>query len=155
MGSKGTIKHSQPCTIISIGYEGRDLDMFLDILRRNQVDAVVDVRLTPISRKRGFSKTALMTALDAVGIDYLHLRALGNPKENREPFRNGQVAVGREVFLAHMNNGSRSAYEEVLRLAHDQRIAVLCFEHDDRVCHRGCITDQAQEENPALSIIKA
>lgn len=155
MATKTSIPKPNMGTIVSIGYEGHDLGEFLSILRRNRVEVLVDVRLTPISRKKGFSKTALSAALNEAGIEYLHVRELGNPKENRDPFRNGQAAVGRRVFLAHLNNGSRSAYDDVVELARTRRIALLCVEHDDRQCHRGCITDQAQNENPVLSVVRA
>ncbi|MEU6365372.1 DUF488 family protein [Streptomyces sp. NPDC046931] len=38
-------------------YEGRDIDSFVASLLDAQIDVVADVRLTPISRKPGFSKT--------------------------------------------------------------------------------------------------
>ncbi|MDR1430587.1 MAG: DUF488 domain-containing protein, partial [Propionibacteriaceae bacterium] len=50
---------------------------------------LVDVRQTPISRKRGLSKTALGAALSEAGIDYIHLRELGNPRDNRDGYRQG------------------------------------------------------------------
>jgi len=50
-------------TIVSIGYEGRSLDEFVQALKGHRVDVLIDVRLTPISRKKGFSKTALSEAL--------------------------------------------------------------------------------------------
>lgn len=155
MATRTTIPKPHTGTIVSIGYEGKTLDDFLGVLRRNRVDVLVDVRLNAISRKKGFSKKALGAALEDVGIEYLHVPELGNPKENRDPFRNGQAATGRRVFLAHLNNGSREAYDEVVELARAKRIALLCVEHDDRQCHRGCITDQAQDENPALSVVRA
>ena len=43
------------------------------------VTRLVDVRLTPISRKPGLSKTALGRELAAVGMVYEHRRELGNP----------------------------------------------------------------------------
>lgn len=155
MATKTQVPKPNTGTIVSIGYEGRDFDEFLAVLRRNRVEVLVDVRLNPISRKKGFSKTALSAALADAGIEYRHVRELGNPKENRDLFRNGQAALGRQVFLAHLNNGSRSAYDEVVELALTRRIALLCVESDDRECHRGCITDQAQDENPALSVVRA
>lgn len=53
---------------------------------------LVDVRLTPLSRKPRLSKTKLAAALADVGIEYVHHRALGNPKDNRAGFREGQPA---------------------------------------------------------------
>ena len=139
-------------TMFSVGYEGRTLGDFLQAIANHRVDVLVDVRLTPLSRKRGFSKTALSAALSDRGIDYLHLRELGNPKENRAAFQGPAVASGRRRYLKHLNNGSRHAYEELVELAFTRRVALLCVERDDRRCHRGCITDQAQQEHPALSV---
>lgn len=139
-------------TIFSIGYEGRDLDSFLDILEKNHVKVLVDVRLTPISRKKGFSKTALSERLAERGIDYRHARALGNPKDNRAAFRGAATQAARRRYLAHLSNGSRPAFDELIELARSQRVALLCVESDERQCHRGCITDQAQNEHPALSV---
>lgn len=84
--------------IVSVGYEGRDIDGFVDELAAAGVDLVADVRLNPVSRKPGFSKTRLSEALAEVGIGYVHLRSLGNPTSNREPFRSGHVEYGRSVF---------------------------------------------------------
>jgi uncharacterized protein (DUF488 family) len=61
-------RRTQTKTIVSIGYERRDIDELVELLRSEQVELLVDVRLNAISRKRGFSKTALTTALNAAGI---------------------------------------------------------------------------------------
>ena len=139
-------------TIYSVGYEGCDLAGFLSVLERHNIELLVDVRLTPLSRKRGFSKKALDAALSAHGITYLHAPELGNPKENRAAFSNGQIANGRERYLAHLNNGSRARFDEVVLHASKSRTALLCVEKDDRICHRGCITDLAMAENPSIRV---
>lgn len=72
--------------VVGVGYEGQHAEQFVDELRSAGVDVVVDVRLTPISRKRGFSKRSLAEHLESAGIRYEHLRALGNPKDNRAGF---------------------------------------------------------------------
>ena len=65
---------------MSIGYEGKTVDDLVAQLLEQGVPVLVDVRLTPPSRKPGLSKTKLSEALAAVGIGYVHHRALGNPK---------------------------------------------------------------------------
>jgi uncharacterized protein (DUF488 family) len=142
-------------TIVSIGYEGRDLEGFMSALRINRVDVVVDVRLTPISRKKGFSKTALSGALVDAGVDYLHLPELGNPKENRDAFGDGRVEQGRARFNERLDNGSGAAFDQVIELARARRVALLCFERDEKACHRWCITDRAQKAHPMLHIVRA
>ncbi|WP_413101036.1 DUF488 family protein [Streptomyces sp. Inha503] len=132
--------------VVSVGYEGRTIDGFVEALAERDVRTVADVRLTPISRKPGFSKTRLSGALSEAGIAYRHLRALGNPKDNRPPFWNGRAEEGRMVFqqLLTADPGARQL-DELLALAADQTVAVLCFEQDEERCHRKVICDIARD----------
>ena len=139
--------------LFSIGYEGRDAAAFVDALTEARVSVLVDTRLTPLSRKKGLSKTALGDACRDAGVDYVHLRPLGNPKENRAAFQDEKVAVGRRKYFAHLNNGSRHAFDELVALAKRRRVAVMCVESDDERCHRKCITDQIVAENPQFEVI--
>lgn len=64
--------------VVGVGYEGRDAEQFVRDLDSADIAVVVDVRLNPISRKKGFSKRTLAEHLAAAGIGYEHLPALGN-----------------------------------------------------------------------------
>lgn len=126
--------------VVGVGYEGRDILWLLRSLRDRAVVTVVDVRLNPVSRKRGFSKRALAASLQEHGIAYVHLPALGNPQDNRAGF---SATAAREVLAAHArfaevlaSTDARSALEEVESLQELGRVALLCFEHDESQCHR-------------------
>lgn len=74
--------------------------------RRSRIQAstagvvtLVDVRLNPISRRRGLSKTALRTRLEEESIVYEHLPASGNPRDNRQGF---SVVTGSEARNARI-----------------------------------------------------
>ncbi|MYZ37115.1 MULTISPECIES: DUF488 family protein [unclassified Streptomyces] len=126
----------------SAGYEGRDIDSFVASLVNSHISVVADVRLTPISRKKGFSKTRLGEALAEAGIEYTHLRGLGNPKDNREPFWDGRIEVGRARFRGLLQ--SEAAQSDLDRLAlhaRASRVAVLCFEKDESRCHRQVVLE--------------
>ena len=138
--------------VVSVGYERRSVEEFVEVLILNQVGFLVDVRLNPISRKRGFSKTALARALEEAGILYRHERSLGNPKENRESFRLGHQSA-RDRYVHHLQNGASDAYRSVINLARDTRIALLCYEREHSQCHRSCILEMAQKEHPDLRVI--
>lgn len=121
----------------SAGYEGRDIDSFVASLLDAQIGVVADVRLTPISRKPGFSKTRLGQALGEAGIEYTHLRGLGNPKDNRAPFWDGRIAEGRARFRSLLRSDTaQSDLDELADHARQSRVAVLCFEKDEERCHR-------------------
>ncbi|MCX6767247.1 MAG: DUF488 family protein, partial [Candidatus Micrarchaeota archaeon] len=50
--------------IFSIGYEGKDIDSFLDALVRNGIEVVVDVRANAFSMNFAFSKKKLAHSLE-------------------------------------------------------------------------------------------
>ena len=62
------MKQKQPkhasYAFFTIGYEGRAIDEYMNLLLENHVKVLCDVRKNPISRKRGFSKTALSEELN-------------------------------------------------------------------------------------------
>ncbi len=137
--------------LVSIGYEGRDPEQLVDILREQRVSVVVDVRLTPQSRKRGLSKRALAERLSLTGIGYHHLPELGNPRENREPFWRGDLAAGRARFRDLLRvEASAAALAMLTTLAEHNRVAVLCFERDHDRCHRQVVIDEVSRRSPAL-----
>jgi uncharacterized protein (DUF488 family) len=128
--------------LIGFGYEGRDIEGFVDELVTAGVSLLVDVRLTPISRKPGFSKTALSRALAGAGIAYHHRRELGNPKPNRAGFAGSaqDLSAARATFAAHLRHpDAQQAIEALVTAAESARVAVLCFEADQQRCHRDVV----------------
>ena len=74
-------------TLFTLGFEGLTIEAFIARLQAALVKTVVDVRELPLSRKKGFSKTAFCTALSAHGIAYMHAPALGCPKPIRNQYK--------------------------------------------------------------------
>lgn len=141
----GHMIHGHLCGVLGVGYEGREVDDFVADLVDHGVTRLIDVRLTPISRKRGFSKTSLRDALRVAGIKYEHLKALGNPKDNRPGFGGAEHelrdAKARYAELLH-GPDAQAALDEVSSYAETERIAVLCFESDQHRCHRDVVLNE-------------
>lgn len=138
--------------LFTVGYEGRSLDELVDALRAAGVERLVDVRELPLSRRKGSSKTALGDTLREAGIEYIHVRALGNPKPNRERYWAGDVEGGAAVYREHLNNGSRSALVELAESLGDDPACLLCFERDHAECHRDVIVQELQALKPRLQV---
>jgi uncharacterized protein (DUF488 family) len=137
----------QAAGIVGTGYEGTDLDSFISYLTEQRISVLADVRLTPISRKRGFSKRALAEALAAAGISYLHLRSLGNPKVNRAGFSGDdeQLLDARHRYATLLNQeAALAALDELAEHAQHQRVAVMCFEADESRCHRHVVLTEVR-----------
>ncbi len=73
--------------LVTIGYEGADFADFLATLDTLGVTTLLDIRELPMSRRRGFAKTALREGLATVGIAYRHEPRLGSPKAIRHQLR--------------------------------------------------------------------
>lgn len=140
--------------LVGMGYEGRTVEELVDELVRSSVSRLVDVRLTPISRKRGLSKTALGSALASAGIAYEHRPELGNPKSNRAGFAG--TPEEREHARAHfasLLNGERAAValDALADAGRRERVAVLCFEADEHRCHRDVVLQAAHRLGATVS----
>lgn len=138
--------------LFTVGYEGRSLEELVAALHAAGVERLIDVRELPLSRRRGFSKTALGDALRESGIEYVHVRALGNPKPNRERYWAGDVEGGAAVYRKHLNNGSRWALVELAESLGGDPACLLCFERDHTECHRDVIVQELQELEPRLKV---
>jgi hypothetical protein len=124
----------------SVGYERyRSVEDFAQLLARAEVERLIDVRELPISRRRGFAKTALTEALAEKGVEYLHLRGMGNPKEFRDLYKSGQVAEGRAGYEQLLTEERAGDLRELAETIHEKRSALMCVEHDEAVCHRQVI----------------
>ena len=69
--------------LVGWGYQGRTPEDLVAAMSDRGATRLVDVRLTPVSRVRGFSKSRLRDWLEAAEFVYKHRPELGNPKDNR------------------------------------------------------------------------
>jgi uncharacterized protein (DUF488 family) len=135
----------EPTPIFTIGYEKRSIDDLIWLLQSRKVVRVVDVRLTPWSRRPGFSKKRLGAALEAAGIAYEHMGGLGNPPEIRDIYLAGDAEAGHRRFREHLGNGASAAVDELVVIADREAVALLCLERDAFRCHRSVVATVAAE----------
>lgn len=123
--------------IFTIGYEGTTVPEFIAALRQAGVERVIDVRALPLSRRPGFSKTALGHALAEAGIEYVHLKALGTPAEGRAAARAGRHADLERIYAGQLELPEAIAQSaQMLDLAREKPSALLCMEREPAHCHR-------------------
>jgi uncharacterized protein (DUF488 family) len=128
--------------LTTIGYESLSPAEFFGILQRCKVSRVVDVRELPISRRTGFAKSALAMSLAEHGIKYIHISALGCPRDIRHAYReNGDWARYTRLFKTYLET-QLPALEQLAGLMKVERCCLLCFEEDYNFCHRSFVAER-------------
>jgi len=133
----------QPAGLVTIGYEGRSLESYLNELLRDGVTKLCDVRRNPLSRKYGFSKGTLSKACEGVGIRYEHLPELGIASEQRRALH---TQADYDALFAEYERENlpkqRAALEKISGwVATGERVALTCFERLPQQCHRHCVAE--------------
>ena len=133
--------------IFTIGYEGADASRFLSTLKDEGVATLADVRAVALSRKRGFSKSALREALAGQGTGYEHFVTLGTPKEGRQAARAGDADLMRRIYCDEVlaTEPAQEALRDLEALAQAQPVCLLCFERDPAHCHRRILAQRLSE----------
>lgn len=127
----------------TIGYEKTGAADFVAALKAARVELVLDIRELPNSRRAGFSKNILAGHLDAAGIGYQHLKALGTPKAGRDAAKRGDITAMHAIFEQKLAAPeSQLALREAADLAKQKRVCLMCLEHDWRGCHRAIVAER-------------
>ena len=130
--------------IFTIGHSNHPLEAFVALLRRHDVDELVDVRSAPYNRSAytaHFNRNVLEASLDDYGIRYVFMGSeLGGRPADRSCYdAHGRVRYERlaqtDDFLFGVQN--------LLRDANEQRIALMCSEKEPLDCHRTLLVAHA------------
>jgi uncharacterized protein (DUF488 family) len=130
--------------LLTIGYEGKSLENYLNLLLRASVTVLCDVRRNPLSRKYGFAKSTLRQACDGVGIRYEHLPELGIDSAERRELNtqadyDALFAVYERESLPHQ--AAALAKIRGWIKADGERVALTCYEAEPCQCHRHCVAE--------------
>jgi len=140
-------------SVMTIGYEGLEIDKFLEFLSYHKVEVLVDVREVPISRKRGFSKSRLSQALDDAGIEYVHMKDLGSPKDIRSRLK---VDHDYDAFFSAYDSYLETQTEALDQLiglvTESRRVCLMCFESSHDQCHRSHIASHIADRTDGLNV---
>jgi uncharacterized protein (DUF488 family) len=134
-----------PPSVLTIGHSNHPLERFLDLLARHGVEALVDIRRFPGSRKHPhFHQDNLAAVLPKSGVEYHWLEALGGrrPKQRDESPNRGLENKGFRNYADYMlTEEFREGVEKLLEIAQQKRTAIMCAEGLFWQCHRRLVSD--------------
>jgi uncharacterized protein (DUF488 family) len=137
-------KRKPPLVVLTIGHSTRKLETFIHLLQKQDVTQLVDVRTIPRSRHNPqFNEATLPAALKSAGIDYRHMSGLGGLRHARadSPNKAWQNASFRGFADYMLTAEFEESLQELIELAHQNRIALMCAEAVPWRCHRSLIAD--------------
>ncbi|MDE0151338.1 MAG: DUF488 domain-containing protein [Bdellovibrionales bacterium] len=146
-------KQKERC-LFTIGYEGRSIDEYLNLLIKNNIKILCDVRKNPLSRKYGFSKRSLQKKLIELNIQYLHIPNLGISSQLRKNLKSEQDYKNLfSIYTKEILPFGKSELDIIINnLNSNRRVALTCFEVEPEKCHRHCISSTLQKKNRGLTI---
>lgn len=130
--------------IYTIGHSTRSIDDFLEILHDYNIVSVIDVRTIPKSRHNPqYNEEDLRKALKRAHIGYLHCAGLGGLRHTtRASVNTGWRNASFRGFADYMQTPEfDESMEELIRMAQEQTIVIMCAEALPWRCHRSLISD--------------
>jgi uncharacterized protein (DUF488 family) len=130
--------------VLTVGHSNLEAATFIDLLRGQGVELLVDVRRFPGSRHVPWTNSGNLTALltDA-GIGYLHLESLGGRRKPADGSPNDGWRVRQfQGYADHMTSDEfRVGLAKLEHEAEVRRVATMCAEAQWWRCHRRLIAD--------------
>jgi uncharacterized protein (DUF488 family) len=135
--------------IWTVGHSTRSGEEFVQILLAHGVEVLVDVRTYPGSRRYPhFNRDVLAVSLKGQNIEYKHQANLGGRRKPRADSHNS--AWRNEQFRGYADymetEEFKTGVEELLELASEKRVAIMCAEAVWWRCHRSLISDWLKAE---------
>ncbi|MED0670392.1 DUF488 domain-containing protein [Aneurinibacillus aneurinilyticus] len=134
--------------LFTTGYEGETIDQWISKLKLAGVTVLVDIRERALSRKKGFSKTALKEHLEGNNIRYIHLKNLGSPSEIRKQLMESKdYPTFFEKYNEYLEN-QKDTLELLVHELKEEKPCLMCFEKNHRQCHRHAVVKRLEEIYP-------
>ena len=133
--------------IFTIGHSSHPMDRFLDLLQQHGIEALVDIRRFPGSRKHPhFCRENLAVSLADEDIEYHWLEALGGRRHRKKtdppspnPGLRDQSFRNYADYMA--TDGFQQGVAKLLAIAGNRRTAIMCAEGLYWQCHRRLVSD--------------
>lgn len=131
---------NESTTIYTIGHSNVPVAKIVDLLQKNNVQSVADIRSIPQSRySPQFNRKSLAKVLDEIGIAYVYLGdSLGGRPKDSSCYQGSEVKYNEVMKRPWYQQG----IEELRRIGRIQPTAILCSEEDPQQCHRHRLVGQ-------------
>ncbi len=131
--------------IYTIGHSNHAMETFLDLLRGQHIQVLIDTRSSPFSRYAPqFNKDSLKQAVEEAGIKYGFFgRHLGGRPDDESLYdEDGRVVYSEVAKTFLFNDGLDRLIQGMAKF----RVALLCSEENPSICHRRLLVSRVLYE---------
>lgn len=128
----------------TIGHSTHSIEEFFHILKAYSIEELVDIRTVPRSRHNPqFDRDSLPGSLAASGIEYRHMPGLGGLRRARpDSINTGWRNASFRGYADYMQTPEfKAALAELIELAREKQLAIMCAEAVEWRCHRSLVAD--------------
>jgi uncharacterized protein (DUF488 family) len=138
------VEHEESPIVLTIGHSTRTLQDFISLLKEYNVQKIVDIRTIPRSKHNPqFNREDLSKSLKAASVDYVYNAGLGGLRHSvRDSPNTGWRNPSFRGFADYMQTEEfEKRLEELMELAKEVRVTIMCAEAVPWRCHRSLIAD--------------
>jgi uncharacterized protein (DUF488 family) len=134
--------------IFTVGHSNYPIDRFTDLLRAHEIEALVDVRAFPGSRRNPqFNKDALTHALRQAGVTYHHMVSLGGFRKHG----NTPEETGFSAYIKYTKTEEfQLSIDSLKEIALARNTTIMCAEALWWNCHRQYIAEAMAKDGFAV-----
>lgn len=142
---KSTGMNSSPVTVYTVGHSNLSSEQLLTLLQHHGIEIIVDIRAYPGSKRfPQFHQEALRSSVETSGRVYHWAgRQLGGMRKLLGVSRH--KALQSESFQAFADYMETDAFQkavvQLINMAAQEKVALLCAERSAQNCHRSLISD--------------
>lgn len=142
-------------TVYTIGFTQKSAKTFFELLKENQIELLIDVRLNNKSQLAGFSKGTDLDYLlkEICNCQYVHCIEYAPTKEILDDYKKKKISweqyVERFIPLMEKRNVPQTF---IKRFAGYERVCLLCSEPTPEQCHRRLLAEMIKDKNSDVII---
>ena len=131
--------------IFTIGHSNHPFSRFMELIQKQDIRMVVDVRTRPYSKYTPYySKKPLEEGLKEYQVEYVYLgNKIGGKPDNAKFYHDGELLY----HIMEADEKYQEGLKILLELARDNRIVIMCSEEDPYHCHRHHLISQSLLKN--------
>ncbi|MBQ6482882.1 MAG: DUF488 domain-containing protein [Anaerolineaceae bacterium] len=142
--------------VYTIGFTQKSAEQFFELIKNNNIELLVDVRLNNTSQLAGFSKGSDLKYFlkEICNTKYIHCPEFAPTKELLSNYQKHLVSWSeyeKEFDIILELRGDYGKFYD--RFRNYERVCLLCSEPTADQCHRRLVAEKIQKENEGIRIV--